>query len=255
MRPQRITTRRTARPGAVTLHATTSVRLDGSTAAGDEERRHSHREHGHRQADPRRGQWAEQELRDGPGRERSQLHRGTGLGHRLPGPERCGEDDDPADAPRPAQSRRGDGDVRRHPVRGTPRPRARRGGGAGDGVPPGAFGPQSSARLLPGRPTAPLPRRRGAPPGRPRRRRPSPRRRLLPRHASAPRARRGTPRGPGRPGAGRAGQRAGPEGIQWLRGFLRHLAHDQGRTVLVSSHRDQFAAPALTPDTLGGTAG
>ncbi len=46
-----------------------------------------------------------------------------------------------------------------------------------------------------------------------------------------------------------------PEGIQWLRGFLRHLAHDQGRTVLVSSHREQFAAPALTPDTLGGTAG
>jgi ABC-2 type transport system ATP-binding protein len=27
-----------------------------------------------------------------------------------------------------------------------------------------------------------------------------------------------------------------PEGIQWLRGFLRYLAHDQGRTVLVSSH-------------------
>ena len=27
-----------------------------------------------------------------------------------------------------------------------------------------------------------------------------------------------------------------PEGIQWLRGFLRHLSHDQGRTVLVSSH-------------------
>jgi ABC-type multidrug transport system ATPase subunit len=27
-----------------------------------------------------------------------------------------------------------------------------------------------------------------------------------------------------------------PEGIHWLRGFLRHLAHDQGRTVLVSSH-------------------
>jgi ABC-2 type transport system ATP-binding protein len=27
-----------------------------------------------------------------------------------------------------------------------------------------------------------------------------------------------------------------PEGIQWLRGFLRHLAHGQGRTVLVSSH-------------------
>jgi ABC-2 type transport system ATP-binding protein len=27
-----------------------------------------------------------------------------------------------------------------------------------------------------------------------------------------------------------------PEGIQWLRGFLRHLAHDQGRTVLISSH-------------------
>src|SRR4051794_21376375 len=27
-----------------------------------------------------------------------------------------------------------------------------------------------------------------------------------------------------------------PEGIQWLRGFLRALAHDQGRTVLVSSH-------------------
>ncbi|NYG60595.1 ABC-2 type transport system ATP-binding protein [Nocardioides daedukensis] len=27
-----------------------------------------------------------------------------------------------------------------------------------------------------------------------------------------------------------------PEGIVWLRGFLRHLAHDQGRTVLVSSH-------------------
>jgi len=27
-----------------------------------------------------------------------------------------------------------------------------------------------------------------------------------------------------------------PEGIQWLRGFLRNLAHEQGRTVLVSSH-------------------
>ena len=27
-----------------------------------------------------------------------------------------------------------------------------------------------------------------------------------------------------------------PEGIQWLRGFLRHLAHEQGRTVLISSH-------------------
>jgi ABC-2 type transport system ATP-binding protein len=27
-----------------------------------------------------------------------------------------------------------------------------------------------------------------------------------------------------------------PEGIQWLRGFLRHLAHDEGRTILVSSH-------------------
>ncbi|WP_214102774.1 ABC transporter ATP-binding protein [Acrocarpospora catenulata] len=27
-----------------------------------------------------------------------------------------------------------------------------------------------------------------------------------------------------------------PAGIQWLRGFLRHLAHDQGAAVLVSSH-------------------
>jgi ABC-2 type transport system ATP-binding protein len=27
-----------------------------------------------------------------------------------------------------------------------------------------------------------------------------------------------------------------PEGIQWLRGFIRHLAHNEGRTVLVSSH-------------------
>lgn len=27
-----------------------------------------------------------------------------------------------------------------------------------------------------------------------------------------------------------------PEGIRWLRGFLRHLAHEQGKTVLVSSH-------------------
>jgi len=27
-----------------------------------------------------------------------------------------------------------------------------------------------------------------------------------------------------------------PEGIQWLRTFLQHLAHDQGRTILVSSH-------------------
>lgn len=27
-----------------------------------------------------------------------------------------------------------------------------------------------------------------------------------------------------------------PEGIQWLRNFLQHLAHDQGRTILVSSH-------------------
>ncbi|MCA0146371.1 ABC transporter ATP-binding protein [Blastococcus sp. LR1] len=27
-----------------------------------------------------------------------------------------------------------------------------------------------------------------------------------------------------------------PEGIQWLRGFLRYMAHEEGRTVLVSSH-------------------
>jgi ABC-2 type transport system ATP-binding protein len=27
-----------------------------------------------------------------------------------------------------------------------------------------------------------------------------------------------------------------PEGILWLRGFIRYLAHDEGRTVLVSSH-------------------
>jgi len=27
-----------------------------------------------------------------------------------------------------------------------------------------------------------------------------------------------------------------PEGIQWLRGFIRYLAHDEGRTVLISSH-------------------
>jgi ABC-2 type transport system ATP-binding protein len=27
-----------------------------------------------------------------------------------------------------------------------------------------------------------------------------------------------------------------PEGIQWLRGFLQHLAHVEGRTILVSSH-------------------
>ena len=27
-----------------------------------------------------------------------------------------------------------------------------------------------------------------------------------------------------------------PEGIRWLRGFLRHLSADQGKTILVSSH-------------------
>ena len=27
-----------------------------------------------------------------------------------------------------------------------------------------------------------------------------------------------------------------PEGIRWLRGFLRHLSNDQGKTILVSSH-------------------
>lgn len=27
-----------------------------------------------------------------------------------------------------------------------------------------------------------------------------------------------------------------PEGIRWMRGFLRHLARDQGKTVLISSH-------------------
>ena len=27
-----------------------------------------------------------------------------------------------------------------------------------------------------------------------------------------------------------------PEGIRWMRGFLRHLAQDQGKTVLISSH-------------------
>ena len=39
-----------------------------------------------------------------------------------------------------------------------------------------------------------------------------------------------------------------PEGIVWLRGFLRHLAHDEGRTVLVSSHL--MSEMALTADRL-----
>ena len=81
------------------------------------------------------------------------------------------------------------------------------------------------------------PRRRGPRPGRARSDAGNrQRRRLLPRHA---------------PAAGLATALLGdpavlvldepangldPEGIQWLRGFLRHLAHDQGRTVLVSSH-------------------
>jgi ABC-2 type transport system ATP-binding protein len=52
-----------------------------------------------------------------------------------------------------------------------------------------------------------------------------------------------------------------PEGVHWLRGFLRQLA-DQGRTVLVSSHVlaevaqtvDQVVAVATTPEAVGKTA-
>ena len=62
-------------------------------------------------------------------------------------------------------------------------------------------------------------------------------RRLLPRHAAA--ARRWPPRCSATPRVLVLDEPANgldPEGIQWLRGFLRHLAHEQGRTVLVSSH-------------------
>ncbi|MEO5652128.1 MAG: ATP-binding cassette domain-containing protein [Marmoricola sp.] len=36
-----------------------------------------------------------------------------------------------------------------------------------------------------------------------------------------------------------------PEGIRWLRGFLRHLSADQGKTILVSSHLLQEVAQTV----------
>ena len=36
-----------------------------------------------------------------------------------------------------------------------------------------------------------------------------------------------------------------PEGIRWLRGFLRHLCTDEGKTVLVSSHLLQEVAQTV----------
>ena len=66
--------------------------------------------------------------------------------------------------------------------------------------------------------------------------RPPPGRRLLDGHAAAARPGR---RAAGRPAGALLDEPANgldPEGIRWLRGFLRHLSADQGKTVLVSSH-------------------
>jgi ABC-2 type transport system ATP-binding protein len=60
-------------------------------------------------------------------------------------------------------------------------------------------------------------------------------RRALAGHVPGPRPGRGPPRRPAGAGARRAGQRARPAGMVWMRGLLRSLAA-QGRAVLVSSH-------------------
>ena len=109
--------------------------------------------------------------------------------------------------------------------------------GPGDGLPPGPLGPQPPARLLPRRRAAPVPRRRG-----PRRRSasPTPADRRAGGYSLGMRQRLALATALlGDPAVLVLDEPANgldPEGIQWLRGFLRHLAHEQGRTVLVSSH-------------------
>ena len=102
---------------------------------------------------------------------------------------------------------------------------------------PARSGPQPPAGLLPRRRAAARPRRRGARPGR-----------AWPTPAAAAPAATPSACGSGWPWPTRCSATPrvlvldepanglDPEGIQWLRGFLRHLAHEQGRTVLVSSH-------------------
>ena len=155
------------------------------------------------------------------------------------GPQRRGQDDDAADGPRADHPRPPARDVQRHartPPCREPIRTGRR--GAGDGVPPGPQRPQPPAGVLPRRRAArsAAPTRCSTRSGSARRRQPQGRR-LLPRHAPA--ARPGHARCSATPRVLVLDEPANgldPEGIQWLRGFLRHLAHDQGRTVLVSSH-------------------
>ena len=186
----------------------------GRPALRRQEQHHFQRQH--RGGRPRAGRRprTHQVLRPGAGGHRPELHRRAGHGHRLPRPQRRRQDHDPADAARPdARPTPGTATFNGAPLRDLPEPAPHRRRRPRDAP---------STRPAPGRNhlrvycrAAGLPlvaRRRGAGPGRARRRRQPARRRLLPRHAPAARAGDRPARRPRRPGARRAGQRPGPRG-------------------------------------------
>ena len=169
--------------------------------------------------------------RQHPGSRSPQLHRRAGLGHRLPRPERRGQDHHAAHGARAGEPDRGHRDDRRTAATATSPTRSTV---VGASLESSSFHPartgRNHLRILcawsPGCPNG-APTRCSTWSGS--RFRPAQGPRLLPRHAAA-----------ARPGRGAARQSAGavldepangldPDGIRWLRGFFRHLA-GEGRT-------------------------
>ena len=206
----------------------------GSTRRGPEEesRRGSRRPRAHRS---HRGARTDQALRLVHRRRPPRLRRRARPDHRVPRPQRRRQDDDAAHAARPRTGVRGHGDHRRPALRRHPRPAdGRRGRARGDDFHPGRTG-RNHLRVQAPPPASRPARRRGARAGRHPRRRAQAGGRLLDGHAPAPRPRRALLGDPHVLLLDEPANGLDPEGIRWLRGFLRHLA-DEGRTLLISSH-------------------
>ena len=177
-----------------------------------------------------------QALRARPGRRPSDLHRAARPGHRLPRSERLGKDHHPAHAARPGPPHRRNRHHRRAELPGAGEPDVdRRRGPGGDQLPPGPPGPHASAHGRPGRRARRQAGRRGAGTGGPHRGRQAQGRRLLHGHAPTARAGHRPHRRPRVLILDEPSNGLDPQGIAWLRDFMRYLA-GEGRTVLVSSH-------------------
>ncbi len=166
------------------------------------------------------------------------LRRRAGQGDRLPRPQRRGQDDDPAHGARP---RAADQRQRRRSRAAATRGLADPAGTVGAALEHSGFHPGRRGRdhLRVIARAAGIAESRAdevLAAGGARRRGQAPRRRLLARHAPAPGARHRAARRSARSSCSTSRPTASiPQGIRWLRDFLRWYAAE-GRTVLVSSH-------------------